>query len=66
MSAAIRDRLQLLLPYLEKDIANLVCNARPLHDIFLAIRGELNQDLLDALSPAAFIEGYLSRVGAKQ
>lgn len=35
--------------------------------MFLAIRGELNQDLLDALSPTTFIEGYASRVvGAKQ
>ena len=46
-----------MLPYLEKDIADLVCNAKPLQDIFLDIKEELNQDLLAALSHAAFIEG---------
>lgn len=47
-----------MLPHLEKDIADLVCNAKLLHDIFLAIREELSQDLLAILSPAAFIEGH--------
>ena len=46
-----------MLPYLEKDIADLVCDAKPLQDIFLAIREELNQDLFVVLLPAAFIEG---------
>ena len=46
LSAATREQLQLMLPHLEKDIADLVCNAKPLQDIFLAIKGELNQDLL--------------------
>jgi hypothetical protein len=62
LSATTRDRLQLMLPYLERDIADLVCNARPLLDIFLAIKGELNQDLLAVLSPVAFIEGQAPKV----
>jgi hypothetical protein len=51
-----------MLPYLEKDIADLICNAKPLQDIFLAIKGELSQDLLTVLSPAAFIEGQAPKV----
>ena len=39
LSATTKDRLQLMLPNLERDIADLVCNARPLMDIFLAIKG---------------------------
>lgn len=57
----IRGQLQLMLPHLEKDIADLVWNAKPFHDIFLAIREELGQNLLEVLSPAAFIEGYAPR-----
>ena len=62
LSAKIRDRLQLMLPHLEKDIADLACNAKPLYDIFLAIREELSQDLLVVLSPTAFIKGHDPRV----
>ena len=62
LSAATRDRLQSMLPYLKRDIADLVCNSRPLLDIFLAIIGELNQDLLTVLSPVAFIEGQAPKV----
>ena len=51
-----------MLPYLERDIANLVCNARLLLDIFLTIKGELNQDLLAILTPIAFIEGQAPKV----
>lgn len=51
-----------MLPYLEKDIADLVCNARPLLDIFLSIREELNQGLLAVLSLAAFIESQAHKV----
>lgn len=51
-----------MLPHLEKDIADLVCNAKPLQDIFLAIKGELNQDLLAILSPTTFIEGQAPKV----
>ena len=47
-----------MLPYLQRDKADLVQDARPLNDFFLAIRGELNQDLLDVLSHVAFIEGH--------
>ena len=50
-----------MLPYLKRDIADLVCNSRPLLDIFLAIIGELNQDLT-VLSPVAFIEGQAPKV----
>jgi hypothetical protein len=42
LSAETRDQLQLMLPYLERDIADLVYDARPLLDIFVTIRGELN------------------------
>jgi hypothetical protein len=62
LSAATRDQLQLMLPYLERDIADLVCNARPLLDIFQAIKGELNHDLLAVLSPLVFIEGQAPKV----
>ena len=51
-----------MLPYLEKDIANLVSNAQPLHDLFVAIAGGLSQYLLYVLSPTSFIEGYAPRV----
>jgi hypothetical protein len=51
-----------MLPYLERDIADLVYNARPLLDIFLTIKGELNQDLLIVLYPAAFIESQAHKV----
>jgi hypothetical protein len=51
-----------MLPHLERDIADLVCNAKPLLDIFLTARGELNQDLLAVLSLAAFIEGQAHKV----
>ena len=51
-----------MLPYLQRDKADLVQDARPLNDFFLTIRGELNQDLLDVLSPAAFIEGHAPKV----
>ena len=51
-----------MLPYLERDIVDLVCNARPLLDMFLTVRGELNQDLLTVLSPAAFIEDQAHKV----
>ena len=51
-----------MLPHLERDIANLVCCARPLLDMFLAIKGELNQDLLTVLTPIAFIEGQAPKV----
>ena len=47
-----------MLPYLQRDKADLVQDARPLNDFFLTIRGELNQDLLDVLSHVAFIEGH--------
>ena len=60
--AATKDQLQLMLPHLERDIADLVCNVRPLLDIFLAIKGELNQDLLAVLSPIALIEGQAPKV----
>lgn len=67
LSDATKDQLQLMLPHLEQDIADLVHNAGPIRDIFLAIRGELGQELLDSLSPAAFIDGHQSRVtGAKK
>jgi hypothetical protein len=56
LSVATRDRLQLMLPYLEKDIVDLVRNAKPLLDIFLAINGELNQDLLVILSPLLLLK----------
>jgi len=62
LSAVIKDRLQLMLPYLERDIADLVSNARPLLDIFLAIKGELSPDLLVVLTPVAFIEGQAPKV----
>ena len=62
LSSVTRDRLQLMLPHLEKGIANLACNAKPLYDIFLAIREELSQDLLVVLSPTAFIKGHAPRV----
>ena len=62
LSAATKDRLQLMPPYLERYIADLVCNARPLLDIFLAIKGELSQDLLVVLTPVAFIEGQAPKV----
>lgn len=42
MSAIVKDQLQQKLPYLDKDIADLVCNATPLYDVFLVIREELN------------------------
>ena len=45
-----------------KDIADLVYNAKPLQDIFLAIKGEPSQDLLIVLSPATFIEGQAPKV----
>ena len=51
-----------MLPHLERDIADLVYNARPLLDIFLAIKGELNQDLLVVLTHVAFIEGQAPKV----
>jgi energy-converting hydrogenase A subunit M len=35
---------------------------RPLLDIFLAIKGELNQDLLAVLPHVAFIEGLAPKV----
>lgn len=57
LSASTRDQLKSMLPHLEKDIANLVCNAKPLQDIFSAIKEELSQDLLTVLSPAVFIQG---------
>ena len=62
LSSATRDRLQLMLSHLERDITDLVCNARPLLDIFLAIKGELNQDLLAILTHVAFIEGQAPKV----
>lgn len=55
MSATVKDQLQLMLPHLEKDIADLVCNATPLYDMFLVIREELSQDLLTVLLLAVFI-----------
>ena len=51
-----------MLPHLERDIADLVYNARLLLDIFLAIKGELNQDLVAVLTPIAFIEGQAPKV----
>ena len=51
-----------MLPNLERDITDLVCNERPLLDIFRAIKGELNQDLLSVLTPIAFIEGQAPKV----
>jgi len=51
-----------MLPHLERDITDLVCNARPLLDVFLAIKGELNQDLIVVLTPVAFIEGQAPKV----
>lgn len=51
-----------MLPYLKRDKADLVQDARPLNDFFLAIRGEFNQDLLDVLLPTAFIEGHAPKV----
>lgn len=60
--AVVRGQLELMLPHLEKDIADLACNAKQLHDIFLAIKGELSHDLLDVLSPTAFIEDYAPKV----
>jgi hypothetical protein len=44
------------------DVPRVVQDARPLNDLFLAIREELNLDLLDVLSPAAFIEGRAHKV----
>ena len=62
LSNEVKDRLSHMLPHLQKDVANLLQNATPLYDLFLAVRGELSQDLLDVLSPAAFIEGFAPRV----
>ena len=61
LSAATKDRLRLMLPHLERDITDLVCNARPLLDMFLTVRGELNQDLLTVLSPAALSRTRLTK-----
>jgi hypothetical protein len=54
LSAATRDQLRLMLPYLGRDITDL--------DIFLTIKGELNQDFLIVLSPIAFIKGQAYKV----
>jgi hypothetical protein len=43
-----------MLPYLGRDITDL--------DIFLTIKGELNQDFLVVLSPIAFIKGQAYKV----
>jgi hypothetical protein len=51
-----------MLPCLERDIANLVHDARPLLDIFVTAIGEMNQDLLAILSLAAFIESQAHKV----
>ena len=59
---AVKDRLQEILPYLEQDIADLVQNAEPIRNAFLAIKGELNEELFDALSPVAYIEGHVSKI----
>jgi len=50
LSAEIRDQLQ------------SICDAKSLQDTFLAIRGELSQNLLAVLSPATFIEGHAPKV----
>jgi len=59
---AVKDRLQEILPYVEQDIADLVQNAEPIRNAFLAIKGELNEELFDALSPVAYIEGHVSKI----
>lgn len=38
LSTETRDRLRQMLPFLEKDIADLVCNAGPLLDLFCLLQ----------------------------
>lgn len=51
-----------MLSHLQKNVADLVQNAIPLHDLFLTVRGELSEDLLGVLLPTTFIEGFTPRV----
>lgn len=62
LADTVKDWLQEMLPYLEQNIADLVQNAEPIWRAFLAIKNELDQDLFDALSPVAYIEGHESKV----
>lgn len=51
-----------MLPFLEKNIQELVQNADPIRSIFLVVKSQLSLELFAALSPATFIEGHEFKV----
>lgn len=58
LSASTKDQLQELATYLNADIADLVCDAGPIRDIFNSIKQGLPSSARDALLPAAYIESH--------
>lgn len=55
-----------MVPHLEKNIADLVEDANPIREIFLAIKNELSPELLEVLLPASYIEGQASKLKKAQ
>lgn len=56
LSEATRDRLQMLVTYLNANTTDLVWDAGPIWDIFKSIKNELTPKILEVLQPAAYIE----------
>lgn len=54
----IKSRLQEILVHLNKSIIILVKDAGPIRNLFLPLRNRLPTELIEALTPVAFIEGY--------
>jgi len=58
----IQNRLKELLSLLEKNITNLVQDVEPIRRTFLAIKDQLQPNLLEALAQVANIEDYAPKV----
>lgn len=58
----VKDRLQDMLGYLEKDVVDLVRDAEPIRSAFRAIKDQLSPELFSALSLVAYIEGHESKI----
>ena len=62
ISELIQNRQKKLPPLLEQNIADLVQDAEPIRKIFMAIKDQLQPNLLEALNQAANIKDHAPKV----
>ena len=58
----VKNQLQNMLAFLNKDIIELVQDAEPIRNILQTIKGQLTPELESAIIPTAYIEGHQFKV----